>query len=176
MIQRIQSLLLFVAAVMAIVVCFINVGRVDLIALNGEGKEIGREIAYQFDAFTLQEVNAENEPVKNVMHVTYIALMWIASAILSLVTIFLYKNRILQVRLNRFNILLMLAALVVMLYVYPDIIFKRQAWFVDTETLRMEVNFSYWLMMLAIPVVCIYFASRAIRSDEKKVRAADRLR
>ena len=83
---------------------------------------------YQFDSFTLQKLDSNNQLV-SVMHTTYIALLWIASAILSLVTIFFYKKRTLQIRLNGINMLVMLAALVVMLYVYPNLVFEKQEWF-----------------------------------------------
>ncbi len=165
MIQRIQSLLLFVAAVISVVVCFINVGHID--------QQIGGEMMkfYQFDSFTLQKLDANNQMV-SVMHTTYIALLWIASAILSMVTIFFYKKRPLQVKLNGINMLVMLAALVVMLYVYPNLVFEKQEWF----KAGMVVNFNYWILMSLVPAVCLFFANRAIKSDEKKVRAADRLR
>ncbi len=161
MIQRIQSLLLFVAAVISVVVCFINVGHIDL----------NSETYYQFDAFTLKQLDANNQLVA-VMHTTYIAILWLASAILSLVTIFLYKNRPLQVKLNGVNMLVMLAALVVMLYVYPNLVFEKQEWFME----GMMVNFNYWISLSLIPAVCLVIANNAIKRDEKKVRAADRLR
>ena len=165
MIQRIQSILLFVAAVISVGVCFINVGHID--------QQIGGEMMkfYQFDSFTLQKLDANNQMV-SVMHTTYIALLWIASAILSMVTIFFYKKRPLQVKLNGINMLVMLAALVVMLYVYPNLVFEKQEWF----RTGMVVNFNYWILMSLVPAVCLFFANRAIKSDEKKVRAADRLR
>ncbi len=165
MIQRIQSLLLFIAAAISVVVCFINVGHID--------QQVGGELVkyYQFDSFTLQKLDSNNQLV-SVMHTTYIALLWIASAILSLVTIFFYKKRTLQIRLNGINMLVMLAALVVMLYVYPNLVFEKQEWFKQ----GMMVNFNYWITMSLVPAVCLFFANRAIKSDEKKVRSADRLR
>jgi hypothetical protein len=66
----------------------------------------------------------------------------------------------------------MLAALVVMLYVYPNLVFEKQEWF----KAGMVVNFNYWILMSLVPAVCLFFANRAIKNDEKKVRAADRLR
>ena len=165
MIQRIQSLLLFVAAAISVVVCFINVGHID--------QQVGGELVkyYQFDSFTLQKLDSNNQLV-SVMHTTYIALLWIASAILSMVTIFLYKNRVLQVRLNGINMLVMLAALVVMLYIYPNLVFEKQEWF----KAGMMVNFNYWISLSLVPAICLFFANKAIKSDEKKVRSADRLR
>ena len=162
MIQRIQSLLLFVAAVISVVICFINLGEF--------AQQVGGELVkYQFDAFTLQKLDSNNPPV-SVMHTTYIALLWIASAILSLVTIFFYKNRVLQVRLNGVNMLVMLAALVVMLYVYPNLVFEK--WF----NAEIIVDYNNWILMSLVPAICLFFANTAIKRDEKKVRAADRLR
>ena len=162
MIQRIQSLLLFVAAVISVVVCFINVGHIDGL--------VGTEMTqfYQFDAFTLKDV----ETSTTAMSTTYIALLWIASAILSMVTIFLYKNRPLQVKLNGVNMLVMLAALVVMLYVYPNFVFERRGYVPE----GMVVNFNYWICLSLIPAICLVVANHAIKRDERKVRAADRLR
>lgn len=160
MIQRIQSLLLLVAAVLAVVVNFINVGHIDL----------GDVQYYQFNCFTLSKVWEGGSQA--VMHTTYIAVLWLVSAVLSLVTIFMYKRRQTQIRLNGINMLVMLAALVVMLYIYPNLVFEKAEWFEE----GMQVNFNYWILMSLIPAVSLFFANRAIKNDEKRVRAADRLR
>lgn len=160
MIQRIQSLLLLIAAALAVTVNFINVGTITL----------GDEIYYQFNSFTLDQVWEGTSQA--VMHTTYIAVLWFVSAILSLVTIFFYKNRQTQIRLNGINMLVMLAALVVMLYIYPNLVFEKADWFEN----GMMVNFNYWTLLSLIPAVSLFFANRAIKKDEKRVRAADRLR
>ncbi|MCQ2263199.1 MAG: DUF4293 domain-containing protein [Bacteroidales bacterium] len=160
MIQRIQSLLLLVAAVVAIVITFIPVGE---LVQNG--------IAfYQYDSFSLK-LYQDGVLAGSVMHTTYVALLWYASAVLSLVTIFCYKKRPLQIRLNSINMLVMLIALAVMLFVYPDLVFAKQA-----SMAGMEMAFNYWIMVSFLAAVALFFANRAIKSDEKKVRAADRLR
>lgn len=160
MIQRIQSLWLLVAAALAVAVNFINVGTINL----------GNEIYYQFNSFTLDQVWEGS--AQSVMHTTYIAVLWFVSAILSIVTIFLFKNRQTQIRLNGINMLVMLAALVVMLYIYPNLVFEKADWFEN----GMVVNFNYWTLMSLIPAVALFLANRAIKKDEKRVRAADRLR
>ena len=162
MIQRIQSLFLLLAAVLAVVVVFLPIGTV---ALNEYAE-------YAFSAFTLKAYKPGGEIGAPVMHTTYIAVLWFASAILSLVTIFMYKNRQLQVRLNGINMLIMLAALVVMLYVYPNLVFAHQAWYQE----GMDVVFNRWILLALVPAVCLYLANWAIKRDEKKVRAADCLR
>ncbi|MDD4395865.1 MAG: DUF4293 family protein, partial [Bacteroidales bacterium] len=66
--------------------------------------------------------------------------------------------------------IVILAALVVMLYVYPNIVFNK---YITGITI---LNFNYWILISLIPAVSIFFANSAIKKDEKKVRAADRLR
>ena len=106
------------------------------------------------------------------MNTTYVAVLWFASALMSLVTIFLYKNRVRQMRFNRINMLIMLVALAVMLFVYPDLVFAKQSWY----GAGMDISFNNWIMVSFLAAVALFFATRAIASDEKKVRAADRLR
>lgn len=161
MIQRIQSLLLLVAAGVAIAINFIPIGE---LVQNGVAQ-------YQYDAFTLKKYQ-DGELAGSVMNTTYVAVLWFASALMSLVTIFLYKNRVRQMRFNRINMLIMLVALAVMLFVYPDLVFAKQSWY----GAGMDISFNNWIMVSFMAAVALFFATRAIASDEKKVRAADRLR
>ncbi|MBQ8009152.1 MAG: DUF4293 domain-containing protein [Bacteroidaceae bacterium] len=87
-------------------------------------------------------------------------------AVVTFATIFLYKNRMLQVRMTVFSALLLIgyyAAVGVFVYM-----------------LQSDLNASFrpgWA--LALPLVCIiidYLAFRATYADEVMVRAADRLR
>lgn len=156
MIQRIQSLLLLIAAAISIVVCFITIG--DFTAT---------EMGFEYTAFKLTNT-ANNQSISTF----YVAGLWIISAILSLVTIFLYKNRARQVKFNGINMLVMLAALAVMLYIYPNLIFPKHVADYDADL----VHFSPWVCISLIPAVCLFFANKAIKRDENKVRAADRLR
>lgn len=162
MIQRIQSLLLLLAAIAAVVVNFIPIG--DIV-------NAAKEPLFQYDSFSLkiyQDGNVENGIISTV----YVALLWIVSAILSVVTIFLYKKRQIQILLNNINMVTMLLALVVMLYVYPNIVFVTNQFITETAVLE----FNHWILISLIPAISLFFANTAIKKDEKKVRAADRLR
>ena len=106
------------------------------------------------------------------MSTLYIAILWGVSAILSIVTIFMFKNRALQVRLNGVNMLVMLAALVTMLYIYPNFVFEKRQIVTNTAVL----SFNRLILISLVPAVSLYLANMFIKKDEKKVRAADRLR
>jgi hypothetical protein len=164
MIQRIQTVLLAVAAIASVAVVFIPIGTiVDTLHNN--------VALYEYGAFSLKE--CQDGIVGNgVLSTVYVALIWIASAILSVVTIFMYKNRQRQIRMNNVNMVVMLAAIVVMLYVYPNLVFEAR----EYVTPNFILNFNYWIAISLIPAISIYFANTAIKRDEKKVRAADRLR
>ena len=157
MIQRVQSLFLLVAAAVAIAVLFIPIGNI----IDATGFSL-----YQYDAFSLKKEGV------GVISTLYIAILWGVSAILSLVTIFMFKNRQLQVRLNGVNMLVMLAALVAMLYIYPNFIFEKRQFVTNASVLE----FNHLILISLVPAVSLYLANMFIKKDEKKVRAADRLR
>ncbi|MBO4645665.1 MAG: DUF4293 domain-containing protein [Bacteroidales bacterium] len=156
MIQRIQSLLLLIAAGISVAITFLTIGNFNFANTD-----------FVYTAFHIQNM------ATGATHSTfYVAGLWYISAILSLVTIFMYKNRPSQVKLNGINMLVMLGALVTMLYLYPNFIFEKMiAGFKEDMMI-----FNHWVFLALIPAVCLFFANRAIKSDEKKVRAADRLR
>ncbi len=156
MIQRIQSILLFVAAALSVSVCFITIGDFSL-----------NEMGFEYTAFKLTNVTTGQS-----LSTFYVGGLWLISAIISMVTIFLYKNRMRQVKFNGINMLVMLAALVAMLYIYPNFIFPKYLEGFNADF----VHFSPWVCLSLVPAVCLFFANKAIKRDEKKVRAADRLR
>ena len=98
----------------------------------------------------------------------------IVVAAIALVSIFLFKNRILQMRVVAVGFLLsVLDVFLVFIWAVDS--------FVDKATTAMactEVNVSYgvatWAMIAA--AVLMLLAQRSIKKDEAKVRAADRLR
>ena len=121
---------------------------------------------YQYDAFSLKKEGI------GILSTLYIAILWGASAILSVVTIFMFKNRPRQVKMNGFNMLIMLAALVTMLYIYPNLVFEKKQFVTSTAVLE----FNRLVLIALIPAVSLYLANMFIKKDEQKVRAADRLR
>ena len=74
--------------------------------------------------------------------------------------------------MNGINMLVMLAALVTMLYIYPNLVFEKRQIVTTTSVLE----FNRLVLISLVPAVCLYLANMFIKKDEKKVRAADRLR
>lgn len=95
----------------------------------------------------------------------YVLLMFLGSAVLAFVEIFLYKNRKLQFVLGRINILLnfiLLGFFVYWLLIVPG-----------------EMQISEKGIGLLIPIISIVFlamANKAIKKDEALVKSVDRLR
>ncbi|WP_026935403.1 DUF4293 domain-containing protein [Christiangramia echinicola] len=91
--------------------------------------------------------------------------MFLASAAISLVSIFMFKNRKLQFVLGRLNIILNLFLLGVFVY-----------W---SLTLPGEMDISEKGIGMFLPIISIVFivlANKAIKKDEDLVKSVDRLR
>lgn len=151
MIQRIQTIYLLVIAILAIVNLFFP------LAVFQQGNEL-----FTFD---LTGVSAMN--TGEIVYPTWgLFGLMAAIALIALVTIFLFKKRILQIRLCVFNMLLMLG-----FYAY----FAYMAWDIKNEVgADMSVKFA-----LCLPLVCLilnYLAIRNIGADEALVRSLERLR
>ncbi len=94
-----------------------------------------------------------------------VTILFIFSALLSLVTIFMFKNRKLQFVLGRLNIILNFILLGVFVY-----------W---SLTISGETSVSEKGIEKLIPVISIVLlvlANRAIKKDEELVKSVDRLR
>jgi hypothetical protein len=83
--------------------------------------------------------------------------------ILTFTIIFLYKKRMLQSRLTAVSLLLNVG-LIAGMFFYSDHVSGKTA------------NFDTGAYLVVVPIVFLILANRAIRKDELRVRAADRLR
>lgn len=137
MIQRIQSLYMILVAAIA----------------GG--------LPFVFSLYTLEkggEVFAKDD-------LLYLGL-FLGSAVLALITIFLFKNRKLQFVLNRFNILFHLILLGI--FVYRMLNLPGE---VDTISEK-----GIGVILPIISIVLLVLANRAIKKDEDLVKSVDRLR
>jgi len=143
MIQRVQTIYLFLASV-------VSGGLIFLFNLWNSVKE---------QIFVLDLFSEELYTLK------VIPLMFIMSSILSIVTIFLYKDRKLQFVIGRIIILINLFLLVFLIYL--------------SLTLSGEAGVSVKGIGMFLPilvVLLIVLANKAIKKDEDLVKSADRLR
>ena len=136
MLQRIQTVYLLIAAI-------VSLGLIFVFALwqSEEGSAV-----YAHDQLT-------------------IFIMFIASGLLSLISIFMFKNRKLQFVLGRINIILNFFLLGVFVY-----------W---SLSLPGEMDISEKGIGMFLPIISIVFlvlANKAIKKDEDLVKSVDRLR
>ncbi|MUU78028.1 DUF4293 domain-containing protein [Winogradskyella endarachnes] len=136
MIQRIQTLYLFLAAV-------ISAGLIFVFHLwtNNDGVEIYAINNYLFLG------------------------LFLGSALLSLISIFRFKDRKSQFVLGRLNIILNFILLGILVY--------------ESSKVPGEISFSEKGIGILLPIfsiVCLVLANKAIKKDEDLVKSVDRLR
>jgi len=85
---------------------------------------------------------------------------------ISLVTVFLFKNRILQMRLCVFNMLLMIGMLILMAYYI----------FYIKKELSFQIYYKGTLLFPLISLIFTWLAFKNIRKDEILIRSIDRIR
>ncbi len=95
----------------------------------------------------------------------FIPVLFFVSALLSLITIFLYKNRQLQFVLGRVNILTNFFLLGILLYVSLTL---------SGETAVSEKGIGMFIPIIVI--LLLVLANKAIKKDEDLVKSVDRLR
>ena len=162
MIQRIQTVLFLVAAICFAMACFMPIGTI-----------VAHDNYYVVTSWALKE----NIPDGAIVHPTYfIGLLQIVLAVMSFVAIFLYKNRSMQSKLCIAAIFINFILLILMLFVYPDVVFSNLYQVAGADIQYYSKGQFPWVFLSFIPLVCLYLANKYIIKDEKKVRAADRLR
>jgi cytochrome bd-type quinol oxidase subunit 2 len=158
MIQRIQSLYLLLAAIISIVVLFLTIGTIYT-----------DEFMYTYNCFTVKEACPNGG---NILATYYIAAALICSALLSIITIFMYKKRNKQRTFNSVNMIIYLIALILMLYVYPNVVLIKKEIMASPD----DLHFNYWILLSLVPAILLYLSNRAIRKDEELIRSTERLR
>jgi len=153
MIQRIQTLYLFLALVAMGLMFFFPFAEI----LSGEG------LIY---IFKFDGLYASNGVSVYVQTIPPIILLGVILGI-TLVSIFLYKKRIIQMRLNFINMILMLGyAGLIYYYIYH---FSEQL-----ES--VAVSYEFYDSFPFVAAIFTYLAIRAIGKDEALVRSIDRIR
>ena len=136
----------------------------------------GKQIIVDIKTYGAQILNGEPVEIgqRGYVKTWPLVVLTIASGLIALGSIFMYKNRVRQMRVVAVGFLLGVVDLFLIFIWAVDS-------FVDQATQAMactEVHVSYGVATWAIiaAVVLMFLAQRFIRKDEEKVRAADRLR
>ena len=150
MIQRVQSFYLFLVAALVLSMLFMPLAGYS----NADGN-------WQFWAMGVYTMA---DPAQMVLPAWPIAILIALMGLLA--CIFLYKNRILQMKFCLFNGLMLLAF-------YP--IFFLYLW-VNGKSLAATSSLAAALVIPLVAVILEYMAYRKINQDEQLVRSADRIR
>ncbi len=155
MIQRIQSLYMFLAVLVAVAMYFLPVAGFDT--------EAGAPLLYKLLEY--EQFIELGIPLQTLISP---AIANALVAVLLLVTIFLYKNRKIQRRILMITVVINLATLGSSFYAADQI--ESLA----LVTSRAEYKLGIYLPMLVL--ILLVLANNGIRKDEKLVKSADRLR
>jgi hypothetical protein len=157
MLQRKQTLYLFIAGLITLLLLFIPFGH------------LSTEWAYyKYTAFSVREATPDNTFILSTIGN---AVLLIATSVLSFLTVFLYKNRKLQLRLISVNMFIVLAAIFAITYIYPNFVFPRNVYLSGAKP-----DYNYVIIISFVSAIGLYFAKKAISKDEAMVKSADRLR
>jgi hypothetical protein len=158
MIQRIQSLYLLMAAVLMSLVFF-----TPLATFYGDGESV------RLTARGFEHVLADG-PGELLVRTSHMAILVALTALMPLLTIFLFKKRMLQIRLCYAGIVLTAGA---------QLMIAWYLWQARTVISQFTVNAMAMTMADAMPLASIVFTVMAIRGvirDEALVRSLDRIR
>jgi hypothetical protein len=122
---------------------------------------------------TFAGLKTAEDPILLINRTLPLAILATTTGLLSLVTIFLFNNRVVQLRLCVFNILLTIGFLVALAFYY--LAFKNGIGLAE-GTFAVENKLRWTLIIPFINIILIFQAFRAIRRDDLLVKSNDRLR
>lgn len=167
MIQRIQSFYLVLAAV-----C------VALLFMFPITTYVGQYATSSLNLIPQPSVEDELGNVTFIGQADFITIWPLAAlagliGLLALVSIFFYKSRIIQIRWVAFGFLLNVVYVFLVFFWATDAYLKHVGYLFGDAP---EVTYSVGTFAPFVSALFFFLAQRAIKKDEEKVRAADRLR
>ncbi|MFR9603374.1 MAG: DUF4293 domain-containing protein [Rikenellaceae bacterium] len=154
MIQRIQTIYMLCASALVAAALFMPLA---FFATKGDF----------FDLYAIGLKTIDGELAQKTI---YMFLLLIGAALLPIINIFLYKNRMLQIRLCVVEIVLLIGASAMMGLYY----FLSYRFFSSLEISTQ--GFKPALMFPFIAIFFVYLAAKAIFKDELMIRSVDRIR
>lgn len=164
MIQRIQTVFLFLAFLASIALFFFPIA-----GIYPDTAVYPQLSPYKFYVCGFVNMVPGEASLFSFMTTFPLLLLNIIIGVMSVICIFLYKNRVLQAKLVRLSILLDIVLIALVFFVYASIIEKNL--FTVPEYLE-EAGIYFPLISL----IFLILAYRYIMKDEKLVRSVDRLR
>lgn len=162
MIQRIQTIFLFLVAVAMLLVTYFTIWE----QVNPDQTEKLKLTAWHLTSYAIED--GQEASTNNRKAVPYIGVMAIAAAVLALYSLSQFKNRTKQMFLNMINSLLMGSTLGVIVYQ------SYQANMDFNPTVGGAFVIGFYAIVAAIILNVV--ANRFIRKDEMLVKSVDRIR
>jgi divalent metal cation (Fe/Co/Zn/Cd) transporter len=159
MIQRIQTVFLFLVAVAMILVVTFPIWQ----QVNPDQSQI-----LTLSAWSLDKIDTQTQEVIQSDGNIYLGILAIIAAILALFSLTQYKNRTMQMFINMINSIVMVVTLALIIWT------SHQA----NVSFNPEVNGAFMVGFWAIfgGMIMNLLANRFIRKDEMLVRSVDRIR
>ena len=155
MIQRIQTVYLLIVAGLFIALMFLPLAVIQ-----------SGDTLYLFDATGLNTFSSPSELVFPTWSLTVLATI---ISLLSFIIIFMYKKRILQMRICSFNTIIIIGFCALSgFYLWQ---FGK-----SPELPEMKISLKIWAAFPLIAIILNYLAVRNIGADEALVRSLERLR
>ncbi len=155
MIQRIQSVYLFLVFVFALLFAVLPMAQFIV-----EEMSVSLRLLY-FRSFF------EETAFSSSWHIVLLTILWAVSMLVTVVTTFQYKNRLLQIKMGKLNILLHVA-LIMLVFFFIDAL--------RGQVIGAEFSYGAGVLFPVISLIFILMAIKAIKKDEALVRSADRFR
>lgn len=155
MIQRIQTLYMFLGFATAVVLFFL-----PLVGFNLQGEE-----AVEYQLLTFESIRPLGISMQSLLMPV---IMNTAVALLLLINIFLYKSRKIQKRLLLMAMVLNLATLGGSFFVADQI--------TSLKEVTSEASYKLGIYAPLLIMMFIVFANRGIRKDDKLMKSSERLR
>lgn len=188
MLQRIQSFYLVLAVVGIIMLFMFPVATYTMQNPLGNGDVISElrlipeHSRYSNDSLDIADIHYIGNDLVSFSGSWILAIIAAGIGIISLISIFLFKNRIIQMRVVACAALLNVVYLFLIFFWAINGASGNGGYLKALQELHLtsgDIAVDMWTPGSIIPIVIVvllYLAQRAIKKDEMKVRAADRLR
>lgn len=160
MIQRPQTILLFIAAALYLLMNFFPIWSLSIDPSTVELNSIKLTLSAIVDNTTIIEKEESN---------IYLLAILTCGFVLSIITIFLFKNRTLQMKLTAANIFLMIIFMGLSIIISIP---SGQKMIMSDENGTLGYSFYFSVGV----ILSLYVANRLIRKDEDLVKSVDRIR
>lgn len=151
MIQRVQSVYFLIAAIVVMLPYFFPIASF-----------VSGEFIYQLFACHVKSPDAD----VSMFNVIPMALLTFASFVISVVALFLFKNRKLQMKVGRLGVIVLLSVMGLEVFYYLSM---------QTQLATIgQIGFGAAIPLLSL--IFVLLAIRGVKKDEALIRSADRIR